>query len=621
MTGPANQEQPQPLGWWVRNNTPRPIWLEQHGRILTLAPLEERRWSDQSDPRDAFPDLRRLEDRRQVAIGHQLADPGRDEALATAGHVTLVTGFGWLVSFWPLSLWWWLRIGGILGIGLALGFLLLRIRPSRRATGRRARRRTWYNATMLVVVLVGLLMPTTVVYFATDLHTVVSVWPDGFRIDMESPLVLIGRFMQLTFIAIATLLPALMYFQFDAERLGILRDRWIQNVFRLDPALATTEDVYAKYGKQLDEAYGEVDDGKGRLTRGRRSPIILATLVLAFGWLLILLKAGDPIKGDPALSFVTLLDPQQSTVSFAFLGAYFFALQLVWQGYVRADLRPKTYTTIAVRVLVVVIVAWLIDATTDAGGTPEALYLLAFTAGFVPDRVLHLLWEKVLPGLNKLLDQGGQQPLTELEGIDLYERTRLSEEGITSVEALANHDLLDLFFKTRIPAARLVDWMDQAILVMYLGADEPSTEAAADGPKLRCALRELGIRTASDLVQLTRLDHRTGHLSRGKVDELTGALHSIVPAQKRATIRCRLTVLVATLDHSEWLGRIEHWRRSDLIERRPSDRLYIDGQGRLRPGDPRFDEQGPGRPPPAAIRWTSNGAIGAPDGVTRAPAS
>ena len=40
----------------------------------------------------------------------------------------------------------------------------------------------------------------------------------------------------------------------------------------------------------------------------------------------------------------TLLDPSPSLVTYAFLGAYFFGIQLAWQGYLRADLRPKTYT-------------------------------------------------------------------------------------------------------------------------------------------------------------------------------------------------------------------------------------------------------------------------------------
>src|SRR3712207_6014098 len=174
--------------------------------------------------------------------------------------------------------------------------------------------------------------------------------------------------MQLTFISVATLMPALMYFQFDAERLGTLRHRWIQNVFRLDPTAFTVYDVKAKYDRQLEEAYG-LDDGHGRLTRGRRSPIIVTTLILAFGWLLIMLRAGDEIRIGPgdSLSFVSLLSPDQSMVTFAFLGAYFFALHLVWQGFVRSDLRPKTYTTIAVRVLVVVVLAWLIEGVTNAG--------------------------------------------------------------------------------------------------------------------------------------------------------------------------------------------------------------------------------------------------------------
>ena len=149
---------------------------------------------------------------------------------------------------------------------------------------------------MVLVVAVGVLLPAGALYLATDLHDVVSVWPNGFAVDTSRPLVLIGRLMQLTFIAVATLLPALMYFQFDAERLGTLRDRWMQNVFRLDPTVTTSCDVTAKYGRQLEEAYGSPDDGRGRLTRGRRSPIICTTLILAFGWLLILLKAGDQIE-------------------------------------------------------------------------------------------------------------------------------------------------------------------------------------------------------------------------------------------------------------------------------------------------------------------------------------
>jgi hypothetical protein len=587
--------------WVVQNLTPRPIWIEGEGRVFTLGPLEERLWPQpggpaaavQGPPWVAFPDLERLIDRHQLDVRRPPAAPVVDRARQVAIRAALVTAFLWLAAFWPLPTWWWARIGAALGVAGGLVALWLTTRPRPHARGQ-VRRWTSYNAVMLLVVGIGVLLPAGALYLATDLHDIVSVWPDGFAVDTSHPLVLIGRLMQLTFIAVATLLPALMYFQFDAERLGTLRDRWMQNVFRLDPTVTTSCDVTAKYGRQLEEAYGNPDDGRGRLTRGRRSPIICTTLVLAFGWLLILLKAGESIEIGPgtdagtAISFISLLDPSPSLVTYAFLGAYFFGLQLVWQGYLRADLRPKTYTTITVRVLIVVVLAWLMDATLGFGQSPEWLYLLAFTAGFVPDSVLHLIFERVGPQLGDLLNADRRQPLTELEGIDLYERTRLSEEGITSVEALAHHDLLDLFFKTRIPAARLVDWTDQAVLVMYLGTDAATGREGADGPSLRQVLRGVGIRTASDLVDLSRKPGPDGPVEREQAFEtLLETVRGTLPEAERTHLRQRLFLVASALDHSEWIGRIENWRRSDLIEADPRQRRYIGARGDLRAGDPR----------------------------------
>ncbi|MET0417865.1 MAG: hypothetical protein ABW022_17795 [Actinoplanes sp.] len=587
--------------WEIRNNTPRPVWLEHDNRIFTLAPLEVMTWSPSGrrdhagadkDPRQAFPALERLIDRHQVEVTRPRDEAPRDILLSRTIRFATIAVSIWLILLWPMSLWWWWHIGAWLGFACALLFLFLWTSPARRRAGREVRRWTFYNATMLGVVAVGILVPAVALYLATDLRHVVSIWPNGLGVDTSKPLELIGRMLQLTFISVATLLPALMYFQFDAERLGTLRDRWIQNVFRLDPTVTTRCDVTAKYGRQLDEAYGPQEDGRGRLTRGRRSPIILTTLILAMGWLLILLKAGDKIaagKPDAPLTFVSLLDPNQSLVTFAFLGAYFFGLQLVWQSYVRGDLRPKTYTTITVRVLVVVILAWLIGAVTDATQAAEPLYLLAFAAGFVPDRVLHLLWEKGLPKLGRVVDLGRQQQLTELEGADLYERTRLSEEGITSLEALAHHDLLDLFFKTRIQPARLVDWVDQAILIMYLSGESGATQPALDGTVLRIALRRVGIRTASDLVYQTRrteAGHRANSAER--LNALAAIVHAEVPTCSLDQVRDRLRLLASTLDQSEWLGRIENWRRSDLIAADHRRRRYIDAHGHLKYGDPRL---------------------------------
>ena len=46
-------------------------------------------------------------------------------------------------------------------------------------------------------------------------------------------------------------------------------------------------------------------------------------------------------------------------------------------------------------------------------------------------------------------------------------------------------------------------------------------------------------------------------------------------------------MLSEALDHSEWLGRIENWRCSDLIEADPKQRRWIGESGELQLGDPR----------------------------------
>lgn len=57
--------------------------------------------------------------------------------------------------------------------------------------------------------------------------------------------------------------------------------------------------------------------------------------------------------------------------------------------------------------------------------------------------------------------------MTKPEGINLYHRARLMEEGVENIENLAHHDLVDLILRTRIPVSVLIDWVDQAILYLH----------------------------------------------------------------------------------------------------------------------------------------------------------
>src|SRR5690554_1134941 len=100
----------------------------------------------------------------------------------------------------------------------------------------------------------------------------------------------------------------------------------------------------------------------------------------------------------------------------------------------RGSLEPTTFNSIAVRTILVIILGWLIDLVPH----PEAKFLwslpdgmvasgLAFLIGVWPDTWLNKLQERLRYSVDKLTET---HPLTHLDGIDLYDRSRLAEEGI-----------------------------------------------------------------------------------------------------------------------------------------------------------------------------------------------
>jgi len=405
---------------------------------------------------------------------------------------------------------------------------------------------------LFLVILVGTGLPFVVAWrFGQE-----KLWADHSMATL-------ARLLQVIFVSLACIVPGLLFFLFDRQRLSTLRDRFEQQIFRLDPNVATLSDVYARYGRQMDEAYGQSRDPAAvRLARQGRWPILVATFALALGWILTLMPAGR--LGNPTTpdDIAQLLVPQRNAVAFGFLGAYFYAINLVLRRYARGDLRPKAYSAITVRILVVVILGWLVDATTLLPGEP--ILIVAFLIGIVPETFLTFLREiyrgRIVAPLTKNLDEA--LPLQDLEGIDLYDRARLLEEGITNIQALAHHDLVDLLLETRIPAGRLVDWVDQAIL--YLHIVYPAENAAiAPGCSRKPAqrlrqqrLRRLGIRTATDLLAV---------YAKSEHDPALDQLRRAVAGDSKDDEGRNLEILVASLQDDEWLSFIWNWRSNVAI--------------------------------------------------------
>jgi hypothetical protein len=150
----------------------------------------------------------------------------------------------------------------------------------------------------------------------------------------------------------------------------------------------------------------------------------------------------------------------------------------------------------------------------------------------LPGRIAPLL------GLKLRAEEQGT-PLTTLDGITTEEIRRLSEEGITSVEAIAHNPLPRMYFNTGYSLDRICDWHDQALLVSRVGAD---------GAK---RLRTLfGIRGAFEL----RRQIRDGGESTGSL--LGHALEGAPPEKIKSVFEA--------MQHDEMIDLVDVFRRSTL---------------------------------------------------------
>jgi hypothetical protein len=106
-------------------------------------------------------------------------------------------------------------------------------------------------------------------------------------------------------------------------------------------------------------------DDKARTTE-TIVPVVVSTFLIALGWLLILpLQRPSSDNADWILA-LTLDHP--TPLHFAFLGAYFFSLQMLFRRYVLRDLRPSAYMAISIRIILAVIGTWIVTGARTALG-------------------------------------------------------------------------------------------------------------------------------------------------------------------------------------------------------------------------------------------------------------
>jgi hypothetical protein len=124
-------------------------------------------------------------------------------------------------------------------------------------------------------------------------------------------------------------------------------------------------------------------------------PVILSDVPVTIGWLLVL--PPSHLSGLPnsitAQWFAQPVLPIKSAVGFAFLGAYFFSLQMLVRRFITRDLAPNAYTQMSQRIILAIIAAWILEHI--IGLTEPYLFGLAFICGAFPMVVWQVLSQAV----------------------------------------------------------------------------------------------------------------------------------------------------------------------------------------------------------------------------------
>ena len=346
------------------------------------------------------------------------------------------------------------------------------------------------------------------------------------------------RALTLFAIWLLSFVPGWLYVRFLGLRADALWSEYVLNLYRLGVddvkylPPPPTESGYAEYahagvgGSEANNIYRQKFNAYyGRQVSKRRGenftvsvetlfPVFLCTATLAVAWTVILWNPD------------VIMNPSQpwASLAFGFLGAYTFTVSMLVRRFYQSDLRPSAYASVVLRIVVVLLTLVVVHqlflmTNVDGPAADQSEYVAAFIIGFFPlvgfqalqrvaAKVLHVVVPQMAPAY----------PLEQLDGLNIWYEARLVEEGVEDMQNLTTMNLVDVLLHTRAPVGRLVDWIDQAFLLIHLDSatrDEieqarksTSLTSGADaaipigcGAATRIALRRIGVRSATDFLK------------------------------------------------------------------------------------------------------------------------
>jgi hypothetical protein len=225
-------------------------------------------------------------------------------------------------------------------------------------------------------------------------------------------------------------------------------------------------------------------------------------------------------------------------------------LQDLTRRYFRQDLKTAAYVSASVRLVVVTITVATVALLPL--GSPAYLNALAFFIGVFPQIGVQVLKSALGDVLRGVPNLSAKFPLSDLDGLTVWDQARLLEEGVEDMHALATANLVDLLLGTRVPVNTLVDWVDQAVLYLCV------PKKPRDQQQPRDELRIFGIRTAADLIRVWNSD-------RPGVRKYISLLFGGDEESGKAAVEA----VLASLTGSPNLRHVEAFREHDSLPRCP----------------------------------------------------
>ncbi len=190
--------------------------------------------------------------------------------------------------------------------------------------------------------------------------------------------------------------------------------------------------------------------------------IVVVTMGMAIGMIRAGISLGLPGEIEALARSAPL------TLSMGFAGAYLLSLYDTLRRCRTSDLSAYSLHFTWVHMILASILAPLVcQAFTPAVGAP-----VAFGLGLLPIKdTVDFARESAKKKLEMSTTTQASKapPLSLVQGLNKDVIDRLEEEGITSTVELAYYDPIKLFLKTNFQWAWVIDVMDQAILINYIG--------------------------------------------------------------------------------------------------------------------------------------------------------